>query len=146
MAVKEPKENKKTPNVNFMKFQKQLREIILDIKAHNKKTGLKKMFGGKPENTQVNGSILTKETPENKEITKHIKHLEKEPRNVESRLMLINAVMHARKDHSLVTHLNLMLQSAIPIYLGDITPTIMQMVVHTYRSYLECLGLSLIHI
>jgi hypothetical protein len=33
-----------------------------------------------------------------------------------------------------------MLQAAIPIYLGDITPTILQIVVHSYRSYLERLG------
>ena len=66
--------------------------------------------------------------------------LDKEPRNVESRLMLVNAVLAASKDHPLSAHLNLMLQAAIPIYLGDINPTILQIVVHTYRSYLERLG------
>ena len=49
-------------------------------------------------------------------------------------------ILIIRKDHSLTTHLNLMLQAALPVYLGDITPTIIQIVVHTYRSYLECLG------
>ena len=32
MASKEPIENPNTPNVNFIGFQKQLREIIKDIK------------------------------------------------------------------------------------------------------------------
>ena len=140
MADKEPKENQKTPNVNFINFQRQLRGIIKDIKEHKKKVGLKKLFGSKHENMHVNGSILLKDAPDNKEIVKYVKQLEKEPSNVESRLMLVNAVLAASKDHPLSAHLNLMLQAAIPIYLGDINPTILQIVVHTYRSYLERLG------
>ena len=140
MAAKEPKENKKTPNVNFINFQIQLRGIIKDIKEHKKKVGLKKLFGSKHENMHVNGSVLLKDAPDNKEIVKYVKQLDKEPRNVESRLMLVNAVLAASKDHPLSAHLNLMLQAAIPIYLGDINPTILQIVVHTYRSYLERLG------
>tara|TARA_B100000586_G_scaffold55463_1_gene37738 strand:+ start:2604 stop:3854 length:1251 start_codon:yes stop_codon:yes gene_type:complete len=137
MADKEPKENQKTPNVNFINFQRQLRGIIKDIKEHKKKVGLKKLFGSKHENMHVNGSILLKDAPDNKEIVKYVKQLDKEPSNVESRLMLVNAVLAASKDHPLSAHLNLMLQAAIPIYLGDINPTILQIVVHTYRSYLE---------
>ncbi len=140
MADKEPKENQKTPNVNFINFQRQLRGIIKDIKEHKKKVGLKKLFGSKHENMHVNGSILLKDAPDNKEIVKYVKLLDKEPRNAESRLMLVNAVLAASKDHPLSAHLNLMLQAAIPIYLGDINPTILQIVVHTYRSYLERLG------
>ena len=140
MADKEPKENQKTPNVNFINFQRQLRGIIKDIKEHKKKVGLKKLFGSKHENMHVNGSILLKDAPDNKEIVKYVKQLDKEPSNVESRLMLVNAVLAASKDHPLSAHLNLMLQAAIPIYLGDINPTILQIVVHTYRSYLERLG------
>ena len=140
MAAKEPKENKKTPNVNFINFQIQLRGIIKDIKENKKKAGLKKLFGNKHENMHVNGSVLLKDAPDNKEIVKYVKQLDKEPRNVESRLMLVNAVLAASKDHPLSAHLNLMLQAAIPIYLGDINPTILQIVVHTYRSYLERLG------
>ena len=140
MAAKEPKENQKTPNVNFINFQRQLRGIIKDIKEHKKKVGLKKLFGSKHENMHVNGSVLLKDAPDNKEIVKYVKLLDKEPRNAESRLMLVNAVLAASKDHPLSAHLNLMLQAAIPIYLGDINPTILQIVVHTYRSYLERLG------
>ena len=47
MASKEPIENPNTPNINFIGFQKQLREIIKDIKQSNKKTGINKIFGGK---------------------------------------------------------------------------------------------------
>ena len=140
MAAKEPKENPKTPNVNFISFQGILREIIKDIKHHNKKEGLKKFFGSKNENPHVDGSILLKDAPDNKEVVKYVKQLDKEPTNAETRLHLVNAVMAAKKDHGLSSQLNLMLQAAIPIYLGDITPTILQIVVHSYRSYLERLG------
>ena len=53
MAAKEHKENPKTPNVNFISFQGQLRGIVKDIKEHNKKEGLKKFFGSKNENPHV---------------------------------------------------------------------------------------------
>jgi len=137
MAAKEHKENPKTPNVNFINFQGQLRGIVKDIKEHNKKEGLKKFFGSKNENPHVDGSILLKDAPDNKDVAKYVKQLDKEPTNAETRLHLVNAVMAAKKDHGLSSQLNLMLQAAIPIYLGDITPTILQIVVHSYRSYLE---------
>jgi hypothetical protein len=140
MAAKEHKENPKTPNVNFINFQGQLRGIVEDIKKHNKKEGFKKFFGSKNENPHVDGSILLKDAPDNKEVVKYVKQLDKEPTNPETRLHLVNAVMAAKKDHGLSSQLNLMLQAAIPIYLGDITPTILQIVVHSYRSYLERLG------
>ena len=140
MAEKEPNENLKTPNVNFISFQRQLLGIVKDIKDHNKKVGLKKLFGSKHENPHVDGSILLKEAPNNKNVAKLVKQLDKEPNNVENRLLLVNSVMAARKDHHLSTHLNMMLQAAIPVYLGDISPTILQLVVHAYRSYLERLG------
>ena len=140
MASKEPKENPNTPNVNFIGFQRQLREIAKDIKQSNKKTGFNKIFGGKQENPHVDGSILLNEFPDNKEVSKLVKQLNNDPIKAESRLLLVNAVMAARKDHHLPTHLNMMLQASIPIYLGDITPTFLQLVVHTFRTYLERLA------
>ena len=44
MADKEPKENQKTPNVNFINFQRQLRGIIKDIKENKKKSGAKEVI------------------------------------------------------------------------------------------------------
>ena len=140
MASKEPIENPNTPNVNFTGFQKQLREIIKDIKQSNKKTGLKKLFGSKHENPHVDGSILQSEAPNNKEVSKLIKNLDSNPTNSLARLRLVNVVLGVRKDHHLQTHLDMMLQASIPIYLGDISSTFLQAVVHAYRSYLERLA------
>ena len=57
-----------------------------------------------------------------------------------ARLRLVNIVMADRKDLHLDALLNLMLQSSIPIYLCDISPTFLQLVVFTYRAYLERLA------
>ena len=140
MASKEPIENPNTPNINFIGFQKQLREIIKDIKQSKKKTGLKKLFGSKHENPHVDGSILQSEAPNNKEVSKLIKKLDSNPTNSLARLRLVNVVLGVRIDHHLQTHLDMMLQASIPIYLGDISSTFLQAVVHAYRSYLERLA------
>lgn len=140
MAAKELVENPKTPNVNFISFQNQIAKIITDIREHNKKSGVKKIFGGKHENPHVDGSILQSDVPNNKKVSKLIKQLDSDPTNPLARLSIVNAVMADRKDHHLHTHLNMMLQASIPIYLGDISPTFLQLVVHTYRSYLERLA------
>ena len=140
MVAKKLVENPKTPNVNFNGYQEQLRGIIKDINNHDKKTGLKKFFGSKHENSHVDGSILESEAPDNKEVSKLIKKLDIDPTNALVRLRLVNVVMGVRKDHHLQTHVDMMLQASIPIYLGDISPTFLQAVLHAYRSYLERLA------
>ena len=140
MVSKEPRENKDIPNINFIGFQKQVAGIVKDIKHHNKRSGIKKILGSKHVNSHVDGSILQKEVSQNKEALRLIKDLDSDPTNPLSRLRLVNVVLGVRKDHHLETHLNMMLQASIPIYLGEITPTLLQCVVTTYRSYLERLA------
>ena len=140
MASKGPKENKNIPNINFIGFQNQIAGIIRDIKNQSKKSGLKRFIKSKHENPHVDGSVLMNEAPQNKEIGKLIKALESDPTNSLARLRLVNLVLGFRKDHHLQTHLNMMFQASIPIYLGEITPTLMQCALTTYRSYLERLA------
>jgi len=140
MSSKGPKENKNIPNINFVGFQNQIAEIVKDIKKHDKKSGLTKFIKSKHENPHVDGSILLNDAPQNKEVGRLLKNLESDPKNALARLRLVNIVLGARKDHHLQTHLNMMLQASIPIYLGEITPTLMQCVVTTYRAYLERLA------
>lgn len=140
MAAAELVENPKTPNVNFMGIQKQIADIIKDIKYHKNKHRLHKFVSSKSENPHVDGRILQNEAPGNKEVLKLVKHLDKDPTNALARLRLVNIVIADRKDIHLDVHLNLMLQASIPIYLGDISPTFLQLVVYAYRSYLERLA------
>ena len=131
------KENKDTPNINHIAFQNQLRGIVDDIKAHQSNSPLKKMFGKKNVNPQVNGSSIAEAVPDNKEAAKLVSALHKEPSNSVARLQLVNTVMGASSAHSLTTNKDMMLQAAIPIYLGDVTQTYLQVVVHAYKNYHE---------
>ena len=137
MASADVKENSKTPNINFFGFQKQITKIAKDIQNHQKKHSLHKFVSSKSDNPHVDGSILQSLAPENKEVAKLIKNLDKDPGNPLARMRLVNIVMADHKHIHLDDMLKLMLQSSIPIYLGDIGPTFLQLVIFTYRAYLE---------
>ena len=137
MASAEIKENSKTPNINFFGFQKQITKIAKDIQNHQKKHSLHKFVSSKSDNPHVDGRILQALAPENKEVVKLIKNLDKDPGNPLARMRLVNIVMADYKHIHLDDMLKLMLQSSIPIYLGDIGPTFLQLVTFTYRAYLE---------
>ncbi|MDP7630561.1 MAG: hypothetical protein QGF03_08315 [SAR324 cluster bacterium] len=131
-------ENKNTPNINFMAFQKKLLGITGEIKEHNKKSPLKKMLGGrKKESHHVDGSIIGSAAEGNSEVKKLVSKLNKEPTDSVSRVQLVNAVVNHSKDYHLDTHRDIMLQAAVPIYLGDITPVFVQASIVTYKTYLE---------
>ena len=134
MATAELKENSKTPNINFFGFQKQITKIAKDIQNHQKKH---RFVSSKSGNSHVDGRILQALAPENKDVVKLIKNLDKDPGNSLERMRLVNIVMANHKHIHLDDMLKLMLQSSIPIYLGDISPTFLQLVVFTYRVYLE---------
>ena len=140
MASADVKENSKTPNINFFGFQKQITKIAKDIQNHQKKHSLHKFVSSKSDNPHVDGSILQSLAPENKEVAKLIKNLDKDPGNPLARMRLVNIVMADHKHIHLDDMLKLMLQSSIPIYLGDIGPTFLQLVIFTYRAYLERLA------
>ena len=140
MATEELKENSKTPNINFIGIQKQITSIIKDIQNHQKKHRLHKFVSSKSENPHVDGRILQALAPENKEVVKLIKNLDKDPGNPLARLRLVNIVMADHKNIHLDDLQKLMLQASIPVYLGDISPTFLQLVIFTYRAYLERLA------
>jgi len=134
MATAELKENSKTPNINFFGFQKQITKIAKDIQNHQKKH---RFVSSKSGNSHVDGRILQALAPENKDVVKLIKNLDKDPGNSLERMRLVNIMMANHKHIHLDDMLKLMLQSSIPIYLGDISPTFLQLVIFTYRVYLE---------
>ena len=134
MASAEIKENSKTPNINFFGFQKQITKIAKDIQNHQKKH---RFVSSKSDNSHVDGRILLALAPANKEVAKLIKNLDKDPGNPLTRMRLVNIVIADHKNIHLDDMLKLMLQSSIPIYLGDIGPTFLQLVIFTYRAYLE---------
>ena len=134
MASAEINENSKTPNINFFGFQKQITKIAKDIQNHKKKH---RFVSSKSNNSHVDGRILQALAPQNKEVVKLIKNLDKDPGNSMERMRLVNIMMANHKHIHLDDMLKIMLQASIPIYLGDISPNFLQLVVFTYRAYLE---------
>ncbi len=135
--AKELSENKETPNINFLEYQQELFGIVDDIKAMSSKSAFKKMFGGKRENSHADGSTIASVAEDSKEVAKLAADLRKDPTNSMVRAQLANAVANHKKDHKLGTMRELMLQAAIPIYLGDISPPLLQVCIFMYRAYLE---------
>ena len=95
------------------------------------------MIGKKNVTPHGNGSVIAEAVPDNKEAAKLVNKLHKEPSDSVSRLQLVNTVMGASSAHSLATNRDMMLQAAIPIYLGDVTQTYLMVVVHAYKNYHE---------
>ena len=85
----------------------------------------------------MNGSVIAEAAKDNKEVAKLVDKLHKEPSDSVSRLQLVNTVMGASSAHPLATNRDMMLQAAIPIYLGDVTQTYLMVVVHAYKNYHE---------
>ncbi len=135
--AKELSENKETPNINFLEFQQELFGVADDIKSSLKKTGLKKLFGGNKDNPQVDGNVIGEHAPESKEVAKFVSDLRKDASNSVVRAQLVNAVANYSKDHKLSTMKSLMMQAAVPVYLGDISPPLLQICIVMYRAYLE---------
>ena len=131
------KENKSTANINHLSFQETLTSIIHEIKVHQSHSPLKKMFAKKSVGAHVNGSIIANKVPNNKDAAKQVGILNRDPINSDARLQLVNHVMSASNDLDLQPHKDLMLQAALPIYKGDISPTSLQVVLHAYHKYHE---------
>ena len=63
---------------NLLKQGFEVTVYDIDIKKSNKRTGIKRIFGNKHGNPHVDGRILGNDAPNNKEVSKLIKQLEKE--------------------------------------------------------------------
>ena len=110
MAPAEIKENSKTPNINFFGFQKQITKIAKDIQNHQKKH---RFVSSKSNNSHVDGRILQALAPQNKEVVKLIKNLDKDPGKSMERMRLVNIMMANHKHIHLDDMLKLMLQLSL---------------------------------
>ncbi len=130
--------------VNF-DFKGVTRQIILateDIKKQSKSTFLLKMrksiTGGDGKDGSgghINGAILGDLVAP--QLNKEVAELSKDPTLTNARVQLIRGFLQIRKEHELEVYRNLMVQAALPIYLGDITPAAMQLAGQAYRIYLS---------
>ncbi|MBF0236324.1 MAG: hypothetical protein HQM12_01350 [SAR324 cluster bacterium] len=133
-------------NLDFTGFQE---KVIIIVEQINKQqhakflTRLKqKLIGGVPEIKNINhldGSIIGRHHP-NKTARSLVDDLKKDPTSSVSRLKLINVILEAERTFPLSVYRDIIIQSMIPVYLGDIALGTVGMVLKTYRLYLDKMG------
>ncbi|MGK5092938.1 hypothetical protein WDW89_13095 [Deltaproteobacteria bacterium TL4] len=135
-------------SINFKQWQERTILIVeealkqqnaqLLVKLRNKILGTQK----KPIDSEIiDGMVIAKIYP-TREVKHMVQALRKNPLNSVERLKLIKMIIEAKVAKELQDYRNIMLQSMIPVYSGDITLGTVQMVIITYRAYLDKLMTS----
>ena len=86
--------------------------------------------------THVDASIIGNKA-DNAEISALVSKIASDPVSSVARVKMVRSVMHDKRDFPLSFYRNLLIQAALTIYLGNITPATLQIAGQTYRLYLE---------
>ena len=86
--------------------------------------------------THVDASIIGNQA-NNAEISSLVSKIASDPFSTAARVKLVRSVIHDKRDFPLSFYRNLLIQAAITIYLGHITPATLQIAGQTYRLYLD---------
>ena len=86
--------------------------------------------------THVDASIIGNKA-DNAEISALVSKIASDPVSSAARVKMVRSVMHDKRDFPLSFYRNLLIQAALTIYLGNITPATLQIAGQTYRLYLE---------
>ncbi len=86
--------------------------------------------------THVDASIIGNKA-DNAEISALVSKIASDPFSSVARVKMVRSVMHDKRDFPLSFYRNLLIQAALTIYLGNITPATLQIAGQTYRLYLE---------
>jgi hypothetical protein len=131
------------PNLDFWGLQKRIILITEDIRKLTKSSFLTKMkhslLGaneGFSKGSHINGSILS-QALNTGAMRRIVTDLNRDPSSTNLRVQLLRTFMKEHKDHELEVYRNLIVQGALPIYLGDVTPAATQVAAQTYRLYLQ---------
>ncbi len=92
--------------------------------------------GTDTKGTHVDASIIGNKA-DNAEISALVSKIASDPVSTAARVKLVRSVMHDKRDFPLSFYRNLLIQAALTIYLGNITPATLQIAGQTYRLYLE---------
>ncbi len=86
--------------------------------------------------SHVDASIIGNKA-DNAEISALVSKIASDPVSSAARVKMVRSVMHDKRDFPLSFYRNLLIQAALTIYLGNITPATLQIAGQTYRLYLE---------
>jgi hypothetical protein len=129
------------PNLDFKGV---IRQIILateDIKKQSKSSFLLKMkqsITGDDQESKGghrNGRVLADLVAP--KLNKEVAELTRDPNFTQARVQLIRGFLQIPGDYEIDVYRDLVVQAALPIYLGDITPASMQLAGQAYRFYIN---------
>ena len=130
------------PSLDFKKIQRQILKATDDVKKLSNSSFMLKMrktilsADSNTVGTHVDASIIGKQA-NNAEISSLVSKIASDPYSTAARVKLVRSVIHDKRDFPLSFYRNLLIQAAITIYLGHITPATLQIAGQTYRLYLD---------
>ena len=130
------------PSLDFIKIQRQIVQAAEDINKLSNSSFMLKMrktilsADTDTKGTHVDASIIGNKA-DNAEISALVSKIASDPVSTAARVKLVRSVMHDKRDFPLSFYRNLLIQAALTIYLGNITPATLQIAGQTYRLYLE---------
>ena len=133
---------KPIPNLNFVKIQRQVIQAAEEVKKLRNVSFIMKMrktilaTDSSDKGTHIDGSIIGIQI-KSKAVSSLVSKISSDLTSSAARVKLVRTVMQDKRDFPLSLYRNLMIQAALTIYLGDITPATLQIAGQTYRLYLE---------
>lgn len=133
---------KPIPNLNFVKIQRQVIQAAEEVKKLRNFSFMMKMrktilaTDSSDKGTHIDGSIIGIQI-KSKAVSSLVSKISSDLTSSAARVKLVRTVMQDKRDFPLSLYRNLMIQAALTIYLGDITPATLQITGQTYRLYLE---------
>lgn len=133
---------KPIPNLNFVKIQRQVIQAAEEVKKLRNFSFIMKMrktilaTDSSDKGTHIDGSIIGIQI-KSKAVSSLVSKISSDLTSSAARVKLVRTVMQDKRDFPLSLYRNLMIQAALTIYLGDITPATLQIAGQTYRLYLE---------
>ncbi len=139
---KKPQSITPIPSLDFKKIQRQILKATDDVKKLSNSSFMLKMrktilsADSDTKGTHVDASIIGNQA-NNAEISSLVSKIASDPFSTAARVKLVRSVIHDKRDFPLSFYRNLLIQAAITIYLGHITPATLQIAGQTYRLYLD---------
>ena len=130
------------PSLNFKKIQRQILQAVEDVNNFSNSSFMLKMrktimsADTGTKGAHVDASIIGNQA-DNAEISALVSKIASDPISTVARVKMVRSVMHDKRDFPLSFYRNLLIQAALTIYLGNITPATLQIAGQTYRLYLE---------
>ena len=130
------------PSLDFKKIQRQILKATDDVNKLSNSSFMLKMrktilsADSDTKGTHVDASIIGNQA-NNAEISSLVSKIASDPFSTAARVKLVRSVIHDKRDFPLSFYRNLLIQAAITIYLGHITPATLQIAGQTYRLYLD---------